>query len=137
PDGRTLRNNPDMTPILINAQGRVLAAIDPSTYGQSVAALAGWAASRLDVELELMHAIDRDAGAAKRDLSGNLGFGTQESLLAELTALDEQRARVAQAHGRAMLERLQSELAAQPGGVHAAVRQRHGELVATLLDLEN
>lgn len=126
-----------MTTTLINAEGRVLAAIDSSTYGDSVAALAAWAATRLDVELELMHAIDRHAGVGTRDLSGNLSFGTQETLLAELTALDEQRGKVAQAHGRSMLERLQAKLAHEPGGVQAVVRQRHGELAATLLDLES
>ncbi len=126
-----------MTSALINAEGRVLAAIDTSTYGESVAALGAWAAGRLGVELELMHAIDRNAGVGKRDLSGSLSLGTQEALLTELTALDEQRSKVAQAHGRAMLERLQIELAREPGGVHAAVRQRHGELAATLLDLES
>lgn len=124
-----------MTRSLINAEGRVLAAVDPSSYAPSVAALAGWAAARLGAELELMHAIDRTAGVERRDLSGNLALGAQESLLAELAALDEQRGKLAQAHGRALLERLQTDVAAAHG-VQAGVRQRHGELVETLLDLE-
>ncbi|HEY4529861.1 MAG TPA: universal stress protein [Luteimonas sp.] len=126
-----------MNTTLINAEGRVLAAIDPSSYAEGVAALAAWAASRLGVPLELMHAIDRDAGGGKRDLSGMLALGTQEVLLAELTALDEERARVTQAHGRAMLERLQAGLAGQPGAVQVTLGQRHGELVQTLLDIED
>ena len=115
----------------------MLAAIDPSSYAEGVASLAAWAASRLGVPLELMHAIDRDAGGGKRDLSGMLALGTQEVLLAELTALDEERARVTRAHGHAMLERLQVGLAGHPGAVQVTVGQRHGELVQTLLDLED
>lgn len=124
-----------MTASLINAEGRVLAAIDASPYAPSVAALAGWAAARLGVELEFMHAIDRTVGTGKRDLSGSLSLGTQETLLAELTELDEQRGKLAQASGRALLEQLQADVAASQG-VGASVRQRHGELVDTLLELE-
>jgi nucleotide-binding universal stress UspA family protein len=120
---------------LINADGRVLAAIDPSAYASGVAELAGWAAQRLGVELELMHAIDRSAEAEPRDLSGNLSLGTQEALLEELAVLDGNRARLAQTHGRALLEQLQGDLA-KSSGVTASLRQRHGELVDTLLDLE-
>lgn len=120
---------------LINADGRVLAAIDASVFASSVAALAGWAAQRLGVELELMHAIDRTVSAGARDLSGSLSLGTQESLLEDLAELDGNRARLAQSHGRAMLEKLRSEIL-ETHGVNASVRQRHGELVDTLLDLE-
>lgn len=124
-----------MTPSLINAEGRVLAAVDPSPYASSVAALAGWAATRLGVELEFMHAIDRTVGTGKRDLSGSLSLGTQEALLAELTTLDEQRGKLAQASGRVLLESLQADVAGTHG-VQASVKQRHGELVETLLELE-
>lgn len=120
---------------LINADGRVLAAIDPSSYAASVASLAGWAAQKLEVELELLHAIDRHLIAPPRDLSGNLSLGTQETLLAELVELDEKRVSVAQAHSRALLEQLKTDVA-QQYGLNAGIVQRHGELVETLLEAE-
>ena len=61
---------------LIHADGRVLAAIDPSVYAGSVADHAAWAASRLGAPLELIHVIDRKHGAAAgTDLSGSLALG--------------------------------------------------------------
>lgn len=82
-----------------------------------------------------MHAIDRESGPKRPDLSGNLSLGSQEPLLTELAALDEQRSKLAQAHGRALLEQLQGEVLAAHG-VKAGVLQRHGGLVDALLDLE-
>jgi nucleotide-binding universal stress UspA family protein len=129
-----------MNQTLIHTDGRVLAAIDPSVYAESVATLAAWAAQRMGSELELMHAIDlvadRVATPECRDLSGNLSLGTQESLMSELAQADEQRAKLAQAHGRMLLQQLQTDVAADRG-VTALIRQRHGALVDTLLDLED
>lgn len=124
-----------MTQQLINTQGAVLAALDTSAHAAAVASHAGWAAARLDARLEFVHAIDRAVGGGRSDLSGNLSLGSQEALLAELAALDEQRSRLAQAHGRALLEQLQAEVR-NAHGVDARIVQRHGELVETLLDLE-
>jgi nucleotide-binding universal stress UspA family protein len=124
-----------MTQSLITVEGCVLAAVDASSHASGVAGLSGWAAARLGVDLEFVHAIDRASGAGRSDLSGNLSLGSQEALLAELTALDEQRSRLAQAHGRALLEQLRAEVHADHG-VDAHVVQRHGELVETLLDAE-
>lgn len=127
----------DRTPSFsnVNTAGRVLAAVDASTYAPSVAAFAGWAASKLGAELELVHTIDRETGTGRPDLSGNLSLGSQEELLAELAELDERRGRVAQAHGRTLLEQLRDDVA-QTHGVTARVLQRHGALVDALLELE-
>ncbi|HEU0153840.1 MAG TPA: universal stress protein [Arenimonas sp.] len=120
---------------LIHADGHVLAAIDPSVYGRSVAGLAAWAAGRLEAPLVLLHTIQRNLSPPAADLSGNLSLGGQEALMAQLADLDEQRARLAQEHGRILLEQTRDQLAGS-GGVEAEVRQRHGELSDTLLDLE-
>ena len=124
-----------MTTTLLHTEGRVLAAIDTSAHAGSVAHHAGWAASRLGASLELLHAIDKPAAAASRDFSGSLTLGTRERLLDELSTLDEQRARLAQQHGRELLESLRERLL-QDHGVQAEVRQRHGHVVDTLLELE-
>lgn len=121
---------------LIHTDGRVLAALDVSAYSASVAHLAGWAASRLGAPLELVHAIDRQAGPkAKSDLSGNLSLGGQDDLLAELSALDESRAKLAQESGRRMLEQAKV-ITVGIYEVPTESRLRHGELVETLLELE-
>ncbi|MDI1252123.1 universal stress protein [Thermomonas sp.] len=124
-----------MTQSLINIDGRVLAAIDPSVYAASVASLAAWAATHLGAPFELLHVIARDPSIAPPDLSGNLSMDTTQVLLGELAALDEQRAKMAQAHGRELLQQLQSEVLVK-SGVTATITQRHGVLVDTLLDLE-
>ncbi|HBD20741.1 MAG TPA: universal stress protein UspA [Arenimonas sp.] len=125
----------EQTP-LIHANGRVLAALDPSVYADSVTDHAAWAASRLGAPLDLVHVIDRRHGAAAgTNLSGSLSLGAQEDLLQELARLDEQRGRVDQARGRLLLDQARTR-AAQAFGVEAQPRQRQGTLVDTLLELE-
>jgi nucleotide-binding universal stress UspA family protein len=124
-----------MTTPLIHTEGRVLAALDPSVYAASVVDHAAWAAARLQAPLELMHAIERSDAPATRDLSGNLTLGSREELLASLTALDEQRGRLAQEQGRRLLDAAKSRIEADLAG-EVSLRQRNGGLVETLLDLE-
>lgn len=113
----------------------VLGAIDVSGYAASVAAHAGWAAARLSAPLELMHAIDREAAPVPIDLTGNLNLGAQEGLLQQMALLDEQRGKLAQQRGRALLEEAGNVAAAH--GAKASIRQRQGRLVETLLDLQD
>jgi nucleotide-binding universal stress UspA family protein len=123
-----------MTRSLIHAEGRVLAAVDPSVYADSVAEHAAWAAARLASPLELLHAIER-AGTPTGDLSGSLSLGARETLLEEMASLDEQRGRLAQERGRLLLTHVQAK-AREAHGIDATIRQRHGTLVDTLLELE-
>lgn len=125
-----------MSSVLINEGGRVLAAVDASIYARSVAELAAWAAHRLQAPLELLRTLERDHYNDGSDLSGSLSLGGQEELLAKLTALDEQRGKLAQEHSRILLTELQGFLS-QRCGVQAQVRQRHGELVDALLESES
>jgi nucleotide-binding universal stress UspA family protein len=92
---------------------------------------AAWAALRLDAPLQLLHVLDRHPEVAPiTDYSGSIGLGTQESLLAQLSALDEERSKIAAEHGRQLLEAArQRALAAGVGRVD--VRQRHGTLIET------
>ncbi|MCP1367757.1 universal stress protein, partial [Halomonas sp. BBD48] len=69
------------------------------------------------------------------DLSGNIGLGSREHLLEELATLDEKRARVAQEQGRVMLEAARDR-AVEDGIADPRTRQRNGELVETLSELE-
>ena len=118
---------------LIHADGRVVAAIDASAYTGSVCRHAAWAAGRLGAPLSMVHVIDPADRVAPLDLAGNLILGEREALLRELGELDATRARLAQQHGRLLLQQ-----ARQLAGVDTAdLRLRHGALVDTLVELED
>jgi hypothetical protein len=54
---------------------------------------AAWAALRLDAPLKFLHVLERHPERASvSDYSGAIGLGAQDSLLDELSQLDEQRA---------------------------------------------
>jgi nucleotide-binding universal stress UspA family protein len=115
---------------------KVFACIDGRSDPAGVCDYAAWAALRLGAPLEFLHVLDRHPEVAPvSDLSGSIGVGTQESLLAELSALDEARSKLAAEHGRRVLE-IARERAGTAGIVELDVRQRHGTLVETLLDLQ-
>lgn len=123
------------TSTLFNADGHVLAAIDPSQYTNSVTGYAAWAAVRMGAPLELLHAIERSQTPPGTDLSGNLSLGDQERLLAEMAALDAQRGKLSQQHGRLLLEQAAAH-AKQTHDIDAEQHQRHGSLVDALLEAE-
>lgn len=113
----------------------VLACIDGSRYSPAVCDAAAWAALRLEAPLRFLHALRKQQDVPPTDLSGSIGFGARESLLEELTALDEKRAKLAQERGRQFLEEAKKRAriagVAEPDGV-----QRHGGFVENLVELE-
>ena len=115
---------------------KVLACVQGATYDTCVGDYAVWAAQQLGVSLEFLHVLDRHPERPTVvDLSGNLALGAQETLLAELAALDEQRSGLAQRQGRALLDAALSRAKSRwPGVVEG--RQRHGQRVESLLDLQ-
>jgi nucleotide-binding universal stress UspA family protein len=117
-------------------ENKVLACVDRSPYAENVADYAAWAAVRLDAPLEFLHVIDRiHAPGSGEDRSGAIGLGAQEKLLDHLSAEDEAQARAAREEGRVFLNRLR-ERAVMAGAAPVDMRQRHGELSATLADQE-
>ena len=119
----------------LHAGGRVLAAIDASAYTESICRHASWAAMRLGAPLEIVHVIDPTEQTAPVDLSGNLALGEQETLLLQLSALDEERSKLSRERGRLLLQ--QAQQFAASAGADAVVRMRHGGVSDTLLELEN
>jgi nucleotide-binding universal stress UspA family protein len=113
----------------------VLACIDGSTYSPSVCDYAAWAALRLAAPLTFLRVMNKVRDNSLADLSGSIGFGAQEALLEEMAALDEQRGKLAQEQGRQMLAAAK-ERAKAAGVIEPEGRQRHGELVETLMELE-
>lgn len=112
----------------------VMACIDGSKITPAVCDYAAWASRRLDVPLEFLHVLGRAEYPIPADLSGNIGLDSRESLLRELAELDEKRSRLALEQGRLMLDAAKAR-AADDGVPHATSRQRHGELVDTVLEL--
>lgn len=114
---------------------KVIACVNAAASVRNVCDYATWAAQRLAAPLELLHVLDRHPERAPlTDYSGNIGLGTQEALLQALGALDETRSKLAQQHGRELLDGLVRR--AREAGLPALEsRQRHGSLVETLVDL--
>ena len=113
----------------------VLACIDGSPQASAVCDCAAWASLRMTAPLTLLHVLDHQQYPVASNLSGNIGLGSREYLLDELAALDEKRSRLALEEGRIMLDAARQR-AITAGVAQPEVRQRHGDLVATLRDLE-
>ncbi|MCK2184512.1 universal stress protein [Halomonas getboli] len=115
---------------------QVMAAIDGSQFSEGVCDYAAWASQALEAPLTFLYVVDNHPQTAEADLSGNIGLGSREHLLEELSQLDEQRAKVAQEQGRLMLKAAK-ERAVEDGVAEPAGRQRNGTLVETLAELED
>ncbi|MBA3033437.1 MAG: universal stress protein [Gammaproteobacteria bacterium] len=115
---------------------KVLACVDQSHYADHVTDYAAWAARRLVAPLELLHVIDRhpEIGTGN-DHSGSIGFNAQEVLLTELADRDAARVRAERDQCRVFLNTLR-ERAIAAGVRNTDMRQRHGELEATLTEQE-
>ena len=113
---------------------KVMAAIDGSQFSEGVCDYAAWASLALEAPLTFLHVVDNHPQTAEADLSGNIGLGSREHLLEELSALDEQRAKIAQEQGRLILQAAW-ERAVENGVAEPTTRQRNGTLVETLEEL--
>lgn len=114
----------------------ILACVDAQGSPMAVCDGATWAATVLAAPLTFLHVLDRHPEKAPQlDFSGQIGLGAQDDLLQELSQLDERRSVLAQEQGRQLLEGARVRATTQ-GALTVEVRQRHGELVDTLMDLE-
>jgi nucleotide-binding universal stress UspA family protein len=114
---------------------QVMACIDGSSITLAVCDYAAWASRKMDAPLDFLHVLGRSEYPIPADLSGNIGLGSREHLLQELAELDEKRSRVALEQGRLMLEAAKARAIAD-GVPNPTSRQRHGELVDTLLEFQ-
>lgn len=114
----------------------VYACIDGLSNHNATIDWAAWSALRLQTPLELLHVLERPAHqAALADYSGTIGLGAHESLLHELSALDERRGALLQEAGRRLLAEARARASAA-GITQLDTRLRHGELVDNVLELE-
>src|SRR5690606_9378225 len=96
---------------------------------------AAWASRQLDAPLTLLHVLDQQRYPMSGDLSGIIGLGSREFLLEELASLDEKRSKLALEEGRMMLDSARQRVITA-GVAQPDVRQRHGDLVESLRQLE-
>ncbi|EKF56925.1 UspA domain-containing protein, partial [Agrobacterium albertimagni AOL15] len=115
---------------------RILGLIDGSPYAQSVCDHIAWIAGKADVTVELLHVIGRrDLASEPVNLSGNIGLGARTALLEELAELDAQKAKVAHARGRLLLDDAKTRLQ-EAGVANVETKLRNGDLVDTVLEFE-
>ncbi|WP_319781390.1 universal stress protein [Oceanisphaera sp. IT1-181] len=110
----------------------VIACIDGSRYANAVADAATWASLRLAAPLHLLHVPNKIPAPVPADLSGTIGLGSQEQLLAHLSELDAKQNKLSSERGRLLLEAIQAHVL--KGGVLANPIQRHGDLLETLVE---
>ena len=116
---------------------KMIACIDGAQHTLVVCDYAIWASQHLHCPVDFLHVLDNHPEQASLvDLSGMIGFDAHDMLLSQLSALDEQRSRLAAMHGKNMLEVVQKRATAA-GLAAFEVRQRHGALVQSLLDLQD
>ena len=115
---------------------KILALLDGSAYSESVCHHTAWIAKKLNAGVEAMHVLGRREGAVSTDFSGTLRLGARSALLKELSSLDEQRAKLAQAKGHAILEDAKAILE-QDGVPVVNLRLRKGDLLDALREVES
>lgn len=115
---------------------KIIAFIDASSYARSVGDHAAWAAGKTGAAVEIFHVLGRrDVASAPADYTGNLDADARESLLSELAALDEEKARLAQKRGRLILDQAKSHIQAR-GIADVTTRLRHGDILETIEEFE-
>ena len=115
---------------------KLIALVDGSVYARSVCDHAAWIAGRTGQPVELLHVLGRrETASVPSDLSGSIALGARTALLSELATLDEQRAKLAQKRGRAILD--DAKAAVEEDGVgDVTTRLRIGDLVETVAEME-
>jgi nucleotide-binding universal stress UspA family protein len=113
----------------------VVALIDHSRHAAGVCHHAVWAAARLGVPVEVVHAIEWRSHPVPSDRSGQLGIDTPDELLHEMAALDEEGNRLAREAGRLLLEEAARRIRAA-GVTQVHQRLVHGDLFDYLRDHE-
>ena len=115
---------------------KICALVDGSVYSESVSDHAAWIAQRAGYSVELLHVPGRrETSSAPSNLSGNITLGARTALLEELSSLDEQRAKLAQKYGRAILEDAKARIEAA-GVSDVTAKLRIGDIVETVAEFE-
>lgn len=115
----------------------VLACIDGTTLTKAVCDYASWISKRVEVPLKLLHTINHHhESPITSDYSGNIGLGTQEHLLEEITSLEQQQSKLKMQQGKLILNAAKEHV--KKDGINNPIcSQLHGDLIESLIDLED
>jgi nucleotide-binding universal stress UspA family protein len=115
---------------------KLIAFVDGSSYSASVIDHAAWAAKRKDASVEVFHMLGRrERSSEPADLSGSLRLGARGKLLEELSRADSERAKLAHARGRLILEDAKTRLM-ESGVAEVETRLRNDDIVDTVKAFE-
>ncbi|WP_144392034.1 universal stress protein [Pleionea sediminis] len=114
----------------------ILSCIDGSKYSEAVCDYSSWIANKVDAPLTFLHTIEHTKVPAVADLTGAIGLGASEDLLNELTEVEQNRSRLLIEKGNIMLKAAKKK-AVESGVSHVEIRQRHGALAESLVELED
>ncbi|MGB0226095.1 MAG: universal stress protein, partial [Litorivicinaceae bacterium] len=114
---------------------QVFACVDGSRVTESVCDASVWVATRVDVPLTFLHALEHENAPVAGDLSGSIGLGAREDLLSEMIELEAQKAALELKQGKLVLEAV-SNRAREQGVDQIQSMQRHGSLTDTLSEFE-
>jgi len=114
----------------------VVACIDGSTHSAAVCDYAAWASKRLTKPLTLLHNIEPAYDPVVTDFSGLMELDGRETLLEELTSIEEQRSRLMLEQGKFILNAARQR-AVFAGAVEPLTKQRHDGLTESLIELED
>ena len=116
---------------------KMLAFIDGSVYSDSVCDHVTWAAAGDQFEVSLFNVIEGAYNVdAPSNFSGNLGAEAKNRLLAELSELDQKRAKLAQKKGRLVLDLARDRLI--NGGLRdVEIHLRNGDFVETVTEFQD
>lgn len=114
---------------------QVFACVDGSRVTESVCDASVWVATRVDVPLTFLHALEHENAPVAGDLSGSIGLGAREDLLSEMIELEAQKAALELKQGKLVLEAV-SNRAREQGVDQIRSMQRHGSLTDTLSEFE-
>lgn len=113
---------------------KILALVDGSLYAASVCGHAAWIAGRTGGAVDVLHVLGRrQTAGASPNLSGSIALGARTALLEELSAHDEQSAKLAHKRGRAILDDAQAAITAA-GIAAVTTRLRLGDIVDEVTD---
>lgn len=115
---------------------KIITCIDGSAITPTVVSAGKWAAAKLAKPLCFLHTIEKTHQHGADDYSGSIGLGARSSLMEEMTKLDEQKSKLALQFGNELLESAVAEAKAS-GIENVESIQRHGDIVETLIDLED
>jgi len=117
-----------------NIRTTILACIDGSRYQDAVVDYATWISRTVVAPLHFLHNLEQRVSAPV-DLSGFLGLGAREDLMADLVDLENKRSKMMLEQGRLMLDKAH-ERALEDGAYDVTKLQRHGNLTDTLIEME-